>query len=56
MTRWKQAANPPHTDIFAVGDDANLTLLRNLSRNGGFMESVLSTEPFEFLKIQWGGK
>ncbi len=46
--RWKQAAHPPHTAVFAVGDDANLTLLRNLSRNGGFLESVLSTEPFDF--------
>jgi Ca-activated chloride channel family protein len=46
--RWRQAAMPPHTDVFAVGDDANLTLLRNLSRNGGFMESVLSTEPVDF--------
>jgi Ca-activated chloride channel family protein len=46
--RWKQAPHPPHTDVFAVGDDANLTLLRNLSRNGGFLESVLSTEPFDF--------
>ena len=46
--RWKQMPHAPHTDVFAVGDDANLTLLRNLSRNGGFMESVLSTEPFDF--------
>jgi len=46
--RWKQAAHPPHTDVFAVGDDANLMLLRNLSRNGGFLESVLSTEPAAF--------
>ncbi len=34
--------------MFAVGDDANLTLLRNLSHNGGFLEPVLSTEPFDF--------
>lgn len=47
-TRWKQLPHPPHTTVFAVGDDANLTLLRNLSRNGGFMESVLSTEPADF--------
>ena len=46
--RWKQLPHPPHTDVFAVGDDANLMLLRNLSRNGGFLESVLSTEPFDF--------
>ncbi len=46
-TRWKQSAYPPHTDVLAVGDDANLALLRSLSRNGGFLESVLSTEPFD---------
>ena len=45
--RWKAAPHPPHTDVLAVGDDANLTLLRNLSHNSGFLESVLSTEPFE---------
>jgi len=46
--QWKQRAHPPHTAVFAVGDDANLILLRNLSRNGGFLESVLSTEPADF--------
>jgi len=46
--RWKATPHPPHTAVFAVGDDANLTLLRNLSRNGGFLESVLSTEPADF--------
>ncbi len=46
--KWKAAPHPPHTDVFAVGDDANLMLLRKLSRNGGFLESVLSTEPAEF--------
>jgi len=46
--RWKQTPHPPHTDVFAVGDDANLTLLRNLSHDAGFMESVLSTEPVDF--------
>ncbi len=46
--KWKQLPHPPHTAVFAVGDDANLTLLRNLSRNGGFLESVLSTEPADF--------
>ena len=45
---WKQHARPPHTAVFAVGDDSNLTLLRNLSHNGGFLESVLSTEPADF--------
>jgi len=46
--RWKASPQPPHTDILAVGDDANLTLLRNLAHNGGFLEPVLSTEPFDF--------
>ncbi len=46
--RWKQSPHPPHTCVFAVGDDANLILLRNLSRNAGFLESVLSTEPVDF--------
>jgi Ca-activated chloride channel family protein len=38
----------PKTDVFAVGDDANLPLLRMLSRNGGVLEQVLSTEPVEY--------
>ncbi len=46
--RWKRSPHAPHTAVFAVGDDANLTLLRNLSHNGGFLEQVLSTEPVEF--------
>jgi hypothetical protein len=29
------AAHHPKTDIFAVGDDANLPLLKLLARNGG---------------------
>lgn len=48
--KWKQLPERarPHTYIFAVGDDANLPLLRMLSRNDGTMENVLSTEPSEF--------
>jgi Ca-activated chloride channel family protein len=46
--RWKQTISQPHTCVFAVGDDANLTLLRRIAANGGFMESVLSTEPVDF--------
>jgi Ca-activated chloride channel family protein len=38
----------PRTYIFAVGDDANLPLLRLLARQEGVLESVLSTEPIEF--------
>lgn len=48
--KWKQLPETarPHTYIFAVGDDANLPLLRMVSRNDGAMENVLSTEPLEF--------
>jgi len=42
--------------VFAVGDDANLPLLRMLSRNGGVMEQVLSTEPVEFKLAAFLGK
>lgn len=47
---WKQlpAGQRPTTDVFAVGDDANLPLLRMLSRNGGVMEQVLSSESVDF--------
>ncbi len=47
---WKQipGESRPKTDIFAVGDDANLPLLRDLSRNGGVLEQVLSSEPVDF--------
>jgi Uncharacterized protein containing a von Willebrand factor type A (vWA) domain len=55
LTAWyaKQwAALPethrPRTYIFAVGDDANLQLLRMLARNEGVLENVRSTEPIEF--------
>ena len=48
--QWNQipADRRPKTDIFAVGDDANLPLLRLLARNGGVMEQALSTEPVDF--------
>jgi Ca-activated chloride channel homolog len=45
---WKAVAHRPKTDVFAVGDDANLPLLKLLAKNGGVLESVLSTEPVEF--------
>ncbi|SNT21479.1 Ca-activated chloride channel family protein [Granulicella rosea] len=48
---WKQSAHHPGVDIFAVGDDANLPLLRILARNDGVLESVNSTEPADF-KLQ----
>ncbi len=38
----------PRTDIFAIGNDANLPLLRMLARNRGVFESVLSTEPIDY--------
>jgi Ca-activated chloride channel family protein len=49
-SRWKQLpeANRPRTFVYAVGDDANLPLLKMLARNDGILESVLSTEPSEF--------
>ena len=48
--RWSQipADHRPKTDIFAVGDDANLPLLRMLSHNEGVLDHVLSSEPVEF--------
>jgi Ca-activated chloride channel homolog len=48
--KWKQLPidHRPKTDVFAVGDDANLPLLRLLSSNDGMMEHVLSTEPADF--------
>jgi len=46
--QWKLSAYHPKTDVFAVGDDANLPLLKLLARNDGVMEHVLSTEPVEY--------
>jgi Ca-activated chloride channel family protein len=56
--QWKAIAadRRPRTDVFAVGDDANLSLLRMLSRNGGVMEQVLSTEPVDFKLAAFLGK
>jgi Ca-activated chloride channel family protein len=56
--KWKQipAQRRPKTDVFAVGDDANLPLLRMLSRNGGVMEQVLSTEPVDYKLAAFLGK
>jgi Ca-activated chloride channel homolog len=47
---WKRLpeARRPKTYIFGVGDDANLPLLRLLSREDGVLEQVLSTEPLDF--------
>ncbi|MGD0796171.1 MAG: VIT and VWA domain-containing protein [Acidobacteriaceae bacterium] len=46
--QWSAAAHRPKTDVFAVGDDANLPLLKLLAKNDGVLESVLSTEPVDF--------
>jgi Ca-activated chloride channel family protein len=53
---YRQSAHPPQTDIFAVGDDANLSLLRRLSQNNGFVESILSTEPIDPHLASWTSK
>jgi Ca-activated chloride channel family protein len=47
---WNQlpVERRPHTFAFAIGDDANLPLLKMLARNGGQIEWVRSTEPIEF--------
>jgi Ca-activated chloride channel family protein len=49
-SRWNSlpADHRPRTDIFAIGDDANLPLLRMLARDRGVFESVLSTEPIDY--------
>jgi len=48
----RRAAIPPpdrpRTYLFGVGDDANVPLLRMLSRDDGLMEVVRSTEPIDF--------
>jgi Ca-activated chloride channel family protein len=48
--RWKQKteAQRPRTYVLAVGDDANLPLLRMLARNNGVLARVRSTEPIGF--------
>jgi Ca-activated chloride channel family protein len=46
--QWKLSAHHPKTDVFAVGDDANLPLLKLLAQNDGVIEHVLSTEPVEY--------
>ncbi|HET6843686.1 MAG TPA: VIT and VWA domain-containing protein [Candidatus Angelobacter sp.] len=48
--KWKELpeSKRPKLFAFAVGDDANLRLLRMLTRTDGILESVLSTEPAEF--------
>ena len=50
------AAQKPRTFVYAVGDDANVTLLRGLARNQGVFEWVRSTEPEEFKRNAFLGK
>jgi Ca-activated chloride channel family protein len=55
---WKRidAARRPRTFIFAVGDDANLPLVRMLARSDGVFEWVRSTEPIDFKLSAFLGK
>src|SRR5258706_4635901 len=48
--KWKQrpANQRPRTYVYAVGDDANMPLLRMLARNDGVTEWVRSTENADF--------
>ncbi len=47
---WNRLPQPnrPRTYILAVGDDANLPLLKLLARHDGVLEHVLSTEALDF--------
>jgi Ca-activated chloride channel family protein len=42
------AAARPRTYLLGIGDDANVPLLKMLSRDEGMMDTVRSTEPIEF--------
>ena len=44
---WQASTQHPATNVFAVGDDANLPLLRQIVANDGVLEHVLSTEPLD---------
>lgn len=48
--QWKslEVSRRPRLFVFAVGDDANLALLKMLTRNDGVLENVLSAEPADF--------
>ena len=47
---WRKSpeGKRPHLFAFAVGDDANLPLMRSLAANDGVFEWVRSTEPMDF--------
>jgi Ca-activated chloride channel family protein len=44
--QWR-ASSQPRINIFAVGDDANLPLLRLVAQNDGLLANVLSSEPLQ---------
>ncbi len=56
--RWKQppSGRGPRTFVFAVGDDANMPLLKTLARHDGLIEQVRSTEPIDFKLNAFLGK
>jgi Ca-activated chloride channel family protein len=45
--KWA-VSKKPRTFVFAVGDDANVNLLRALARNDGVLETINSTETPDF--------
>ena len=49
-TAWKKIPERqrPRTFVLAIGDDANMPLLKMLAGNDGVWEEVRSTEPIEF--------
>ncbi len=56
LTAWHAAPHPPHTAVFAIGDDADTQFLRALAHANGFLEQVLSTEPLDFHLQSWLSK
>ncbi len=42
------AGQRPRTYVFGIGEDANVPLLKMLTREDGLMETLRSTEPLEF--------
>ena len=45
-SQWTKSSHP-RTNILAIGDDANLPLLRLLAKNDGLLENILNTEPLQ---------
>lgn len=46
--RKRSPAQPVHTLVLGIGDDANLPLLKRLASHNGYFDWVRSTEPIEF--------